>query len=496
LHQPALCPSSALRRLATACVAAALATLSLPASADFTALKKLQSEGALVTAAIYDLDTRETIQTLDPAQRLAPASVSKIAVAAAALDAWPADKAFQTRLLGLGGVKDGKLDGDLVLQSEGDATLDHQTLWLLVAQLRGAGVEQINGKVAVNPAYGPLGCDNVDRCEALERSDTAFNVPLAAIGVDYGTWCVYVQAGAVGEPAETRGCGTAKLPVPVEGSIGTVAANGKNTFWVERVTREGQDYLRVGGTIPLGMDQRVFRAMSNPALGAGQTLREMLVEFGIKVAGKDVAVVNGPLAGSSHVLAQTEGLALREQLGRMLRYSNNYIADLLTLNLGAARLAKPPAQLAEAAKALADFVASTRENSKGAPPKPPQMFSGSGLTPENELSADDLIGLLAHQYRDTRNFPAFYGGLVVPRQAPFAFVRQGNADWLDRVTLKTGTMNEPRSVCGIAGYLRKKNGGWMAFAVIVNGGPKQKHVPLYKSMEAARNDIQAVLAKY
>lgn len=496
MHQPALCPSPALRRLVAGCAAALLAWCPLPAFADFTALKKLQAEGALVTAAIYDLDTRETIQTLDPAQRLAPASVSKIAVAAASLDAWPADKAFQTRLLGLGGVKDGKLDGDLVLQSEGDATLDHQSLWLLVAQLRGAGVETIGGKVVVNPAYGPMGCDNVDRCDALERSDTAFNVPLAAVGVDYGTWCVSVQAGAAGDPAETRGCGTVRLPVPVEGTIGTVAASGKNTFWVERVTRDGQDYLRVGGTIPVGMDQRVFRAMSNPALGAGQTLREMLVEFGIKVAGKDVAVVHGQLAGSSHVLAQTEGLALREQLGRMLRYSNNYIADLLTLNLGAARLAKPPAQLAEAAKALADFVASTRENSKGAPPKPPQMFSGSGLTPENELSADDLIGLLAHQYRDTRNFPAFYGGLVVPRQAPFAFVRQGNADWLDRVTLKTGTMNEPRSVCGIAGYLRKKNGGWMAFAVIVNGGPKQKHVPLYKSMEAARNDIQAVLAKY
>lgn len=485
----------ALRRVAAGCVAAALFALSAPALADFTALKKLQSEGALVTASIYDLDKHELVQTLNPEQRLAPASVTKIAIAAAALDAWPADKAFQTRLLGMGAVKSGRLVGDLVLQSEGDATLDHQSLWLLVAQLRGAGVEAIEGRLLVNPPYGPLGCDNIDRCDALEKSDTAYNVPLAAVGIDYGTWCTSVQAGAIGEAAQLRGCGTSRLPVPVEGSINTVAANGKNTFWIERTTAEGQDTLRVGGAIPLGMDQRVFRAMSNPALGAGQTLREMLVEMGIKI-GREVAVVYGPLAGSSHVLAQTEGLALREQLGRMLRYSNNYIADLLTLNLGAARLAKPPSQLGEAAKALADFVASTRGASKGSKPRPPQLFSGSGLTPENELSADDLIGLLDHQYHDTRNFPAFYGGLVVPRQAPFAFVRQGNADWLDRVTLKTGTMNDPRSVCAIAGYLRKKNGGWMAFAVIVNGGPKIKRVPLYKSMEAARNDIQAVLARY
>ncbi len=454
----------------------------------------MQSQGALVTAAIVDLDAREPIQTLNPAQRLTPASVTKIAVAAAALDTWPADKAFQTRLLGTGPVAGGRLDGDLVLQSEGDATLDHQSLWLLAAQLKGSGVDSVDGGLVVNPPYGPLGCDNADRCDALERSDTAFNVPLSAIGVDYGTWCTFVQAGEVGEPALLRGCALAKLPVPVEGEIKTVAAKGKSTFWVERVTIDGQDTLKVGGNLPVGTDQRVYRAMSSPALGAGQTLREMCEEIGIKLRGP-VTVRYGALATSAHVLAQTEGLALREQLGRMLRYSNNYIADLLTLNLGATRLSKPPAQLAEAARTLGDFVATTRPDKAGQA-NPPKLYSGSGLTPENELSADDLVGLLADQYRNTRNFPAFYGGLVVPRQAPFAFVRQGNADWLDRVALKTGTMNDPRSVCGIAGYLRKKNGGWMAFAVIINGGPKDKHVPLFKAMEAARSDIQDVLAKY
>ena len=88
------------------------------------------------------------------------------------------------------------------------------------------------------------------------------------------------------------------------------------------------------------------------------------------------------------------------------------------------------------------------------------------------------------------------GGLVVPRQAPFAFLRMGSAAWLDRVALKTGTMDDPHSVCGVAGYLRKKDGGWIAFTTIVNGGPRMKHVPLYKAMEAIRNDVDALLARY
>jgi D-alanyl-D-alanine carboxypeptidase/D-alanyl-D-alanine-endopeptidase (penicillin-binding protein 4) len=180
----------------------------------------------------------------------------------------------------------------------------------------------------------------------------------------------------------------------------------------------------------------------------------------------------------------------------MLRFSNNYVADMLTLNLAAAQRSQAPTQLSDAARSLSDFIARIESADKGGKATPPQLFSGSGLTPENELSADDLTSLLAAQYRNTRNFPAFYGGLVVPRQAPFQFLRVGNPAWLDRVALKTGTLDDPHSVCGIAGYIRKKDGGWIAFAAIVNGGPRMHHVPLYKAMEAARSDVESLLEKY
>jgi D-alanyl-D-alanine carboxypeptidase/D-alanyl-D-alanine-endopeptidase (penicillin-binding protein 4) len=179
----------------------------------------------------------------------------------------------------------------------------------------------------------------------------------------------------------------------------------------------------------------------------------------------------------------------------MLRFSNNYMADMFTLNLAAAERNQAPAQLSDAARALTDFIVRVKSES-GAKSGPPALFSGSGLTPENELSAEDLVTVLGSQYHNSRNFPAFYGGLVVPRQAPFHFLKVGSAAWLDRVALKTGTMDDPHSVCGIAGYLRKKNGGWIAFAAIVNGGPRMHHVPLYKAMEAARADIDSLLARY
>lgn len=470
---------------------AALLFAAAPARADWNALEALQRSGAEVSAAAVDLDSGATLQQLDAAHRLTPASLTKLAVAATALDVWPADKTFQTRVLGVGPFRNGHIQGDLVFQS-GDATLDHQALWSLAAQLKGAGVSEVSGQLQVNTSpFGALGCETKDRCDALKKSDTAYNAPLSAVGVDYGNWCVDVRSTTVGENALVSGCGVAKLPIPIDGSIRTVGASQSPTYWVERVTDDSGDHLHVGGNIPAGGAQSMYRAMSDPARGTGLLLQETLGEMGIAVKGA-VSVGREPIAASAYPLAVIDGLSLKEQLGRMLRFSNNYIADMLTLNLAAARAPKATLQLADAARSLSDFVARVGKSEKG----PPPLFSGSGLTPENELSADDLVGLLAAQYRNTRKFPAFYGGLVVPREAPFAFLRVGSPAWLDRVALKTGTMDDPHSVAGIAGYVRKKDGGWIAFAAIVNGGPHLKHVPLYKAMEAMRGDLDSLLARY
>lgn len=462
-----------------------------PTSA-WTALRALEAQGARVSALAVDLTSgARNVEAMNSERRLTPASISKLIVSAAALEAWPADKTFETRVLASHAPRAGRIDGDLVVHGDGDATLGHRDLWLLAGQTYAAGVREVHGSVVANPSFGPLGCDNADRCEALSASDTAYNVPLSSLGVDYGTWCVDVQPTQPGQPAQLRACGGTALPIMVEGQVTTAAANKKQNFWISRHTEKGRDRLKVGGAIAAGEPQEVFRAMSDPALGTAQLFRQMLVELGVRIGG-DVDVRYGPPPANGVALARTSGLALREQIGRMMRYSNNYIADLLTLTVGATRLAHPPQQLAEAAAAL------TSQFPRGKVPggSAPRLYSGSGLTPENEVSAAEMVAMLEAQYRRTETFPAFYGALTVPAQAPFAFVRGGSRAWRERVALKTGTMNDPHSVCAVAGYLRKKDGGWMAFAAIVNGGDRKRRIPLYESMEAIRTDVEGLLARY
>jgi D-alanyl-D-alanine carboxypeptidase/D-alanyl-D-alanine-endopeptidase (penicillin-binding protein 4) len=469
----------------------------LPAMAAFEQLGELEKVGARVSAVAVDLADLSVIGARNADERLTPASLTKLSVAAASLDAWAADKAFHTKLLSVAPVEDGVLRGDLILQGDGDPSLDDPALWSLAAQLKGSGVTAVRGRLVVHASpFGVMKCETSDRCKALERSDTAYNAPLSSIGVDFGNWCVSVRPTSLARPAEVRGCGVRTLPLPVDGTIKTVGEGGRQTFWIERITQEGADRLHVGGDIPLDRGQELYRSMSDPAAGVGVVLTQMLKELGISVDGP-VVVQAGAAPEKATQLAQIEGLSLREQLGRMLRFSNNYIADVLTLNLAASQRNEPPTDLSSASGILSDFLQRSQRAAKLSSQKTPApIFSGSGLTPENLISANELAALLAYQYRDTRHFPAFYGGMVVPREAPFPFLRTGTPDWLDRVALKTGTMETPHSVCGIAGYLRKKDGGWMAFAVIVNGSARMPQVPLFRAMGAARGDIEKILERY
>ncbi len=477
---------------------AAAALASLPAHAQWHALQTLERRGALVSAAAVDLDDgNHVIEQLNAMRRLTPASLTKLATAALALQTWTPAKMFETHLLANAPIVGARMTGDLILQGAGDPSLDDESLWQLAAQVRGAGVRYVSGDLFVDPApFGVVSCGTQDRCYALQRSDTAYNAPLASVGVDFGNWCVVVRPTASGRAALVRGCGVTRLPIPVQGVIRTVGRRDRQTFWVERrTTGPGEDMLQIGGDIPLGDDQTVYRSMSNPLVGVGLLLKETLREIGVEVAGPVVVRASRP-PPYSYVLGDVEGLSLQEQLGRMLRFSNNYIADVLTMDMASSVDDHPPLALASAGRLLSDFVQQVEAHDRPVSQVPPPIYSGSGLTTDNRLSAEDLVRLLTYEYHDARLFPAFYGGLVVPRDAPFVFLRQGDPAWLDRVALKTGTLDDPRSVCGIAGYLRKRNGGWIAFAAIVNGGPRWKHVPLYQAIGAERADVESLLRRY
>ena len=150
---------------------------------------------------------------------------------------------------------------------------------------------------------------------------------------------------------------------------------------------------------------------------------------------------------------------------------------------------------AQSLEALADR-ATSRIYPDHAGGRGPIFDSGSGLAVSNELSARDVVALLGYMYRQNALFPAFYGSLPVPLSAPSRTLKQGNFDWLTRLTAKTGTLSEPVTVRSLAGYFRLADGGFGAFAFIINGTADNPALTYRQTVTAYQTDMEAILDTY
>lgn len=460
----------------------------------FRHLRALTRHGVAVSAEAVLLDHNRLLGSIAPKKRLTPASLTKLYTTAAALNRWGPKHHFVTRLVTTAGVSDkGVLDGDLIFDGAGDPGFDARDLWQLAQNLANRRIHEIKGRLVIDQArFGPVNCISVDRCRAETHTAHAYNALLSAAGVDYGNWCVSViPAERAGQPATAMPCHGQRGVVHIANSVVTVSSSRHVRISATRATDDQGDTVRVSGHIPAGAEpRRVYLAASDPARQTGRLLLSILRRSGIRVR-HGFTVNNTPVPATARTLAQVKGLPLQAMLEKMLTYSNNYMADTLALDL--ARPDAPlQASLTDAGQALETFAGHLR-NARGLDPPAPVFLSGSGLTVQNRVSAQDLITLLRDMYYRPALFPAFLGALSVPQSSPMHMLKGGDSTWLKQVMVKTGSLNNPVSVLGVAGYFRTRSGRWGAFAVITNGTTARPHVAWFKAMRAIEDDISALV---
>lgn len=467
-------------------------------------VQTLGSKNVSMSALVVDLTNKRVLAEYNPERRLTPASVTKLYVDAAALSHWGPNHRFSTPLMTNGRISDNRLQGNVMLVGSGDPGLNTEQLWTLVMRLRQMGVRRIEGNLIVNDGlFGPVVCDSEDRCDALRASDSGYDAPISAAGSNFSTVEVSVRpAGQVGQPAHLSLLPPA-LQYPLEGSIDTTTPKRRPLYGVRRVTNEGQDTLHAYGKVPRGGGPyHIYRSVSDPARHTGELLAALMAESGITLQGQ-VLVNSDPVPKNYTKIADTESDTLAEQLRRLMSYSNNYMSDLLTLDIAAEKLEASRFTLPQASVVLERFAYYINDKApdwlraKAEGPVPLAIESGSGLSITNKLSARDLVALLNYMHDDFSLFPAFIGSLPVPKHAPSRMLRRnGNNDWQTRLAAKTGYLSEPVSVFALSGYFRLKNGGWGAFAFISNGTQKRRSVSTRYSLGAFRQDLQAIMAKY
>jgi len=457
-------------------------------AAGFEHVARLADKGFAISAQARLLDSGEVLGAINPAQSLSPASVTKLYTAAASLDRWGPQHRFTTRFVSTGTLDgNGVLHGDLVLEGGGDPALTSEELWRLIQKLRELGVSSIDGQLVVSQwRFGPVTCTTTDRCETQTEGTNAYAALLSSAAINYGNWCATVMPGIVGQPARVTNCDTVAPTIRIENDVTTVAAGGSAKLYARRITDSQGDTLRVSGQIPAGSYPRpVYKASSDPADQTGQTLLSLLRQSGITVSG-GYAVSRQAPPSTAQALAAVEGKPLQELLLRTLNYSNNFMADTLALDLTSGTQQNLP----DAGRELERFATSLPGHSAVT------LRSGSGLTPENRVSAQSVNALLGAMYGRASLFPTFVAGMQVPTNGPMHFIRRGSQTFQDHVMVKTGTLNEPVTVRAIAGYFRTESGRWGSFTVLVNGTASTPYLSWRETLPMVSDDLTAMIERH
>ncbi|WGL58661.1 D-alanyl-D-alanine carboxypeptidase/D-alanyl-D-alanine-endopeptidase [Pigmentibacter sp. JX0631] len=476
--------------------------LSFAENSKFSKLSSLEKDGnATVSALVVKLSDGEKIAELNADLKLCPASVTKLVLGAQALDKWGTTKTFSTKLFARGKINKGTLDGDIIFYGGGDASLTNEKLWFLTTDVARYGIKKITGKIVVNNSLFGKVLEDENRLGGKTKSHNAYDAPLSSAAVNFSVIAIVVS------PNEKVG-GQAKIslePYPlnsvvINGSVTTTSENSPPQVSVSRQSKNGKDIFSVSGNIPKNSTaQRIYRSISNADRYAGEVLNGFLTAAGIETSG-EIEIDSKELKGSLTPIAAVDGYPIEWQMKGLFEVSNNFIGDILALNLLSESNPKNKGDLKEAGSLLEKYMKNVLKNSTWETNQklnsPIIIESGSGLTPNNRLSARDIISLLDHMYFSGRAFPAYINALpIVGDEGTLKrrFTSASEKHLQGRLRGKTGTLTEPVNVSALGGYSRLKNGDWVAFAVIVNGVKSKPQPDLKNIRDAIDSDLAKVL---
>lgn len=432
------------------------------ANADITAsLKKIVSSYKIPEdrLGLYAIDLSQpshpVLLNVNGERNMTPASLSKIFTATAVLRKFnPTDK-FETQIVSTAKREGDALKGPIYLVGGGDPGFVSETMWLLVNEFVRTGIKQVTDVIVDESTF-----DNVryDESRDPERNDRAYDAPIGAMSFNWNSINVYVRPSAAGKAP------TVFLDPEMKGwKISNRATTTKSGSKADiRVTRGDDNMIFVDGKIPQEVPEVViYKSITEPASWSGEALRAFLGQRGITVTG---TVKTGKAPSDAEVLAKIKGEPVDHLVTAMMKFSNNFVAEMLTKDL-AATSGKKPAR-------LDDGVAIIREAliEMGLKKERFTFVNPSGLSRKNSFKPADLAFVLAENYKNFSYAPEYLTALPLAGEDGTLKSRFKKSNAIGWIRAKTGHLH---GVAGLAGYAGQKDGGARVFAFIFNGPEEQ-----------------------
>jgi D-alanyl-D-alanine carboxypeptidase/D-alanyl-D-alanine-endopeptidase (penicillin-binding protein 4) len=402
---------------------------------------------------VQPLDAATALVTHNADAAMNPASVMKLVTSYAALQQLGPRFSWPTEVWADGPVRDGVLEGDLIVKGYGDPSLTLERVWLLQRELRARGVRHIRGDLLLDTHY----------FELPPQDPGAFDgEPLALYNAAPGALVANFNATTLRLKPE----GDSLQIVPEIALPGvTLRADAVLTTatacngWKEALTPAIPDPARrellLSGHYPRGCgEQALSLNLFEPAATFDFIFRGLWAESGGTLAGQTLPGI----APATHPLLRVESPPLTDALTSLNKYSNNLMTRNLFLTLGAARFA-PPATLDKGRRA----VLATLDEHAIATDKL-VLENGAGLSRVERISAASLSQLLQAAYASPL-FSEFESALPIVALDGTLKRRFNGSALAGNAHLKTGTL---RDVSALAGYVYSARGRRIVFVMLVN----------------------------
>ncbi|HMM53611.1 MAG TPA: D-alanyl-D-alanine carboxypeptidase/D-alanyl-D-alanine-endopeptidase [Candidatus Desulfobacillus sp.] len=448
------CLLPALLLFATAAAAQSNERLPAPVAG---ALKAAGVPPAAVALLVQDVDSRLPRTSFNAGQPMNPASVMKLVTTFAGLELLGPAYTWKTEAWAAGPLKDGVLEGDLVLKGGGDPKLGLEQFWLLLRQLREKGLREIRGDLVLDRGYfaveghDPARFDNAP-LRPYNVGPDALLVNFKSIRLDFLPDPADKALAVRAEPALTQ----VDLVNLMKPAGGPCPAAWHEAVRMDAVAAGAATRLILTGSYPLACGERSRHvAVLDPADYAGGLFRLLWRELGGRFDG---AVREGGAPTAARLLARAESPTLAEVVRDINKLSNNVMARQLFLTLGA-EAASRPARAADAESAIRAWLAQ-REL------RMPELAieNGAGLSRSDRISAESLGRLLQAAW-ESPLMPEFIASLPLAGIDGTMRKRMNGSGAAGRAHVKTGYLEGVRA---LAGYVLDRRGRQVMVVFMAN----------------------------
>ena len=416
-------------------------------------------------ASVRSVKTGQTAVNENATKNMSPASNLKLLTTAAALGILGENYNFQTLLEYDGELADSVLTGNLYITGSGDPSLGSDrykgypvmdelvNLW--VKKIREAGIKKINGSVMADASVYDLA--SVPDHWPWGDIGNYYGAGVYGLNINENLYRLYFKGTKEGDSAKLVKVNPQPGNVKFVNTVKTGPAGSGDQAYVYTAPRSGFVYMN--GTIPANTDQFAVRgAIPDPPMLCASLLSDAL-------SAKNIKVEKAPFVQTEKTATKTSrkvihiyySPALKEIVKQTNVNSINLNAEVLLKTCGIKKFGDQ--KIDAGIKAVQEYW-----KQKGLDITGWFMYDGSGLSPNNGISASQMSKALQLAAKDSV-FTSFYTSFPVVGQTGTVYRLCKGTAADGNVRAKSGTLS--KVIC-YSGYVKSKSGELYSFSLLTS----------------------------